>query len=298
METAMSKLPTINADFLEAGSGPAVMLVHSSVSRARMWRRLMDDLKDDFHVRAVNLYGYGRTPPWSSDAAQSLDDQARLVETALPRKADTVCVVGHSFGGSVAMKLAARLSGRVTKLVLLETNPFYLLEQAGCADAFAQALELRNCIKKFGALGEWATAAEQFADYWGGAASWQNMPAERRNTFVEALKPNYFEWDAVMGETTPVEQWARLLPRSTLLVSDPNTVLPIREITAILRRSCPIWTYKEIVGGGHMAPLTRPDLINPLVRSFLRLQQGDDRASQPKVLGSLERLAAVRAALA
>jgi hypothetical protein len=51
METAMSKLPTINADFLEAGSGPAVMLVHSSVSGARMWRRLMDDLKDDFHVR-------------------------------------------------------------------------------------------------------------------------------------------------------------------------------------------------------------------------------------------------------
>jgi pimeloyl-ACP methyl ester carboxylesterase len=274
----MSKLPTINADFLEAGSGPVVMLVHSSVSGARMWRRLMDDLKDDFHVRAVNLYGYGRTPPWSSVAPQSLDDQARLVETA-PRNADTVCVVGHSFGGSVAMKLAARLSGRVTKLVLLETNPFYLLEQAGCADAFAQAMDLRNCVKKFGALGEWARAAEQFADYWGGgAASWQNMSADRRNTFVEALKPNYFEWDAVMDETTPVEQWARLLPRSTLLVSDPNTVLPIREITAILRRSCAMWTYKEIADGGHMAPLTRPDLINPLVSSFLRLQLGDDLA--------------------
>jgi hypothetical protein len=172
-------------------------------------------------------------------------------------------------------------------LVLLETNPFYLLEQSGRADAFAEAMDLRNCVKKFGALGEWARAAEQFADYWGGAASWQNMSAERRNTFVEALKPNYFEWDAVMDETTPVEQWARLLPRSTLLVSDPNTVLPIREITAILRRSCPMWRYEEIAGGGHMAPLTRPDLINPLVRSFLRLQQSDDRTSQPKVLGSL-----------
>jgi pimeloyl-ACP methyl ester carboxylesterase len=103
-------------------------------------------------MSAVNLYGYGRTPPWSSDAAQSLDDQARLVETALPRNADTVCVVGHSFGGSVAMKLAARLSGRVTKLVLLETNPFYLLEQAGRADAFAEAMDLRNCVKRFGEL--------------------------------------------------------------------------------------------------------------------------------------------------
>jgi pimeloyl-ACP methyl ester carboxylesterase len=275
----MIKLPTIKADFLEAGSGPVVMLVHSSVSGARMWRRLMDDLKNDFHVRAVNLYGYGRTPPWSSNAPQTLDDQARLVETAFPTNADTVCLVGHSFGGSVAMKLAARLSGRVSKLVLLETNPFYLLEQAGRADAFAEAMELRDCIKKFGARGEWARAAERFADYWGGAASWQNMSAERRQTFAEALKPNYFEWDAVMDETTPVEQWARLLPRSTLLVSDPNTVLPIREITAILRRSCPIWSHKEIADGGHMAPLTRPDLINPLVRTFLRSELCEDRAS-------------------
>jgi pimeloyl-ACP methyl ester carboxylesterase len=275
----MSKLPTVKADYLEAGSGPVVMLLHSSVSGARMWRGLMDDLKDDFHVRAVNLYGYGRTPPWSGDAPQSLYDQARLVETALPTNADTVCLVGHSFGGSVAMKLAAGLSRRVTKLVLLETNPFYLLEQAGRVDAFAEAMDLRDCVKKFGALGEWATAAEQFADYWGGAGSWQNMPSERRHAFAEGLKPNYFEWDAVMDEATPMEQWARLLPCSTLLVSDPNTVFPIREIIAILRGSCPMWTYKEIPAGGHLAPLTRPDLINPLVRSFLRSQLGHDRAS-------------------
>ena len=45
-----------------------------------------------------------------------------------------------------------------------------------------------------------------------------------------------------------------------------------------------------------MAPLTRPDLVNPLVKAFLQLQQGDHRASQPKVLGPLKRLAAVGAA--
>ena len=72
-----------------------------------------------------------------------------------------------------------------------------------------------------------------------------------------------------MNETTPLEQWATLLPGATLLVCDPRTVLPIREITAVLRRSCPGWAYKEVRGAGHMAPLTRPDLINPLVASFL-----------------------------
>ena len=92
---------------------------------------------------------------------------------------------------------------------------------------------------------------------------------ERRTAFTEALKPNYFEWDAVMNEATSVEQWATLLPSATLLVCDPGTVLPIREIAAILRRACPVWTYREVPGAGHMAPLTRPDLINPLVTAFL-----------------------------
>ena len=210
------------------------MLVHCSASGARQWRRLMDDLKADFHVRAVNLFGYGKTPPWSIEASQTLEDQARLVETALPTNADSVCLVGNSFGGSVAMKLAAKLSGRVARLVLLETNPFYLLKQSGRAEAFAEAMELRDCVKKFGAVGDWVAAAERFADYWGGAGSWQDMPEERRRAFAEVLKPNYFEWDAVMDETTPAEEWARLLPLGTLVVSDPNTVLPF----AKLRRSC------------------------------------------------------------
>ena len=95
------------------------------------------------------------------------------------------------------------------------------------------------------------------------------MPPQRRETFAQALKPNFFEWDAVTDETTSLAEWARLLPRETLVVSDTNTVLPIREIAALLRRSSPTWTFQEVTGG-HMAPLTRPDLINPIVTSFLR----------------------------
>jgi pimeloyl-ACP methyl ester carboxylesterase len=273
-------------DYLEAGSsGLVVMLVHSSVSGARQWRRLMDDLKHQFRVRAVNLFGYGKTPPWPAEATQTLNDQARLVEAALPHDAGEIYLVGHSFGGSVAMKVAARLPGRVARLVLLETNPFYLLAQAGRVDAFAEAMELRNYIKKFGALGAWATAAEKFADYWNGAGTWQEMSSDRRVAFSEALKPNFFEWDAVMNETTPTEQWATLLPERTLLVSDPGTVLPIREITAILRRSCRGWAYKEVPGAGHMAPLTRPELINPLVGSFLGLEAKQSRNDRGWHLG-------------
>ena len=262
-------MPARQVDFIEAGSGAPVILVHSSVSGARQWRRLMEDLQADFLVRAVNLFGYGKTPPWSSDRTQRLEDQAALVEAALPADAEKICLVGHSFGGSVAMKAAARLSQRVAKLVLLEPNPFYLLRQAGHAAAFAEIMALRNLVKTRGPLGAWSEAAEGFADYWGGAGTWQKMPIERREVFAEGLKPVFFEWDAVMNETLTATQWAELLPRATLLASDPNTVRPIREITTLLRQACPFWTYQEIPAGGHMAPLSRPDLVNPIVRSFL-----------------------------
>lgn len=184
-----SKLATIEVDFLETGSGPVVMLVHSSVSGARQWRALMDDLKSHFHVRAVNLFGYGKTPSWPAEIRQSLADQARLVEAVLPAESDQICLVGHSFGGVVAMKVAARLSGRVAKLVLLEPIPFHLLAQAGRMDAFAEARNLCNVIKKYGAVDDWAVAAERFADYWTGAGTWRKMSLDRRFAFSEALKP-------------------------------------------------------------------------------------------------------------
>lgn len=261
---------TIRPDFLEAGaSGPLVVLIHSGASGARQWRRLMDDLKDRYRVRAVNLFGYGATPPWPADVMQSIADQACLVEGAIPEDVDKVCLIGHSLGGLIAMKLAARLQGRVTKLVLLETNPFDLLRQAGRREAFAEAVALRDCVKACGARGEWETAAERFADYWNGAGSWQRMSSERRSVFAQALRPNFHEWDAVMGETTPVEEWARTLPRATLAMHDPGTVLPIREIAAILRAACPAWRHHEVPSVGHMAPLTRPDVINPIIGSFL-----------------------------
>jgi pimeloyl-ACP methyl ester carboxylesterase len=132
---------------MEAGTvGPVVMLLDSAVSRSKMWRRLMDALKDRYRVRAVNLIGYGETPAWNNERSQTLDDQARVVEAAIP---DDAAILGGVF----AMKTTARLA-RVAELILLEANPCYLLRLAGRDEAYAQAIELRNCIKAGGDSGD------------------------------------------------------------------------------------------------------------------------------------------------
>jgi len=52
-------------------------------------------------------------------------------------------------------------------------------------------------------------------------------------------------------------------------VSDAATRLPIREIVDILANARPHWSFRNVPEGGHMAPLTRPELVNPVVREFL-----------------------------
>jgi pimeloyl-ACP methyl ester carboxylesterase len=256
-------------DIMEAGSGPTVLLVHSSVAGARQWRQLVSDLEDRFHLIAVNLFGYGRTPAWSGRSTQKLEDQARLVEAIAPKGDRKFSLIGHSFGGSVAMKAAAKLGACVDKLILLEPNPFYLLEQHGRHEAFGESVGLRDCVKNNGKADRWPIAAERFANYWGGDGTWAAMPDERRATFVEAMKPNFHEWDAVMNEATTLREWADRLPENTVVVSARETVRPIREIVELMQEHCPAWRYEQIPEGGHMAPLTHPDIVNPLLASIL-----------------------------
>jgi pimeloyl-ACP methyl ester carboxylesterase len=252
----------------DAGDGPAVVLVHSSVSGLRQWRSLTDALADRYRVRALNLYGYGATTPWPEDETQTLAAQAGLVAAACDGLAEPVALVGHSFGGTVALKAATLLGARVGSLVLIEPNPLYLLAQGGRYEEDAEVRALRDHVKQHGARGDWEAVAERFADYWVGDGAWSAMPEARRAAFAALLPPNFHEWDAALGEQTTVEDLAALRCRA-LVMTDPATRRPIRAIAELLAQACPGWTFRDIPAGGHMAPLTRPDLVNPMIRAFL-----------------------------
>jgi pimeloyl-ACP methyl ester carboxylesterase len=259
---------TIRIDYTDEGQGQPVIAIHSSVSANRQWRTLTETVRDRYRVLAVNLFGYGETTPWPGTSPQSLYAQAQLILALWEELRGRVHIVGHSFGASVALKAAMLLGSQVGTLVLLEPNPFYLLKQGGRTKAFLESRALRDHVKCFGSLGDWPRVAERFADYWLGDGSWHMMPEKRRAAFSESLPPNVYEWDAVMDEETTVRECSAVTAR-TLVVSDSATRAPIREIVDIFAEACPHWSFRSIAEGGHMAPLTRPDLVNPIVREFL-----------------------------
>lgn len=257
-------------EFSDDGAGPPVVLLHSSVSGNRQWRRLIAELRDEYRVLAVNLFGYGETTAWPGNRPQRLDDQVGLVSAVISAAcgSDTqVRLVGHSMGGAIALKTAAMLGARVTKLALFEPNPFHLLALEGRREAYGEATALRDHVKLHGDRDEWMEAAPQFADYWLGEGNWKAMAPERQEAFAAAMHSNYHEWDAVMGETATLAEWSGIAAE-TLLIRAAQTRRPIVEIVELLRGACPHWRYAEVDDGGHMAPLVRPDLVNPVIAGF------------------------------
>src|SRR4249920_254779 len=130
-----------DVDYEEVGSGPAVMLLHSSASGNRQWRRLSDELKDRYRLVAINLFGYGATTPWTGAEELTLGDAADLVVAVADRVDEPITLVGHSLGAAVALEAARTLGRRVRMLVAFEPILFYLLKEHG---PFAAYTEIAN----------------------------------------------------------------------------------------------------------------------------------------------------------
>ena len=258
----------MKVDFIEDGHGSAVLLIHSTVAGNKQWRKLVEYLSPDYRVLAPNLFGYGTTPEWSKNRHQTLIDQVDLLADFFEQN-ESISIVGHSFGGSVAMMAAKKYPAKIKKLILVEPNPFYLLEHHSDHDSYQEALNLRDIIKTNAHKETWVQAAEKFADYWNGSGTWKQMDGLRREKFAEALKPNFHEFDCVINETTSLEEWRDILPQNTHILFSEQTVNSIRKIVTIFEETMPNWIFHSYNEGTHMAPLTHPNIVNPIIHKIL-----------------------------
>jgi lipase len=99
-------------------AGRAVLCLHGVSSHGGRFRRLAENHLARFRVVAFDLRGHGRSdwePPW--DLETHVGD---VLETLGRLGLERVDVIGHSFGGRLALELAAREPVRFGRLVLLD----------------------------------------------------------------------------------------------------------------------------------------------------------------------------------
>lgn len=122
LEPAMHNLAILESHlaYREAGAGPAVVFLHGNPTSSYLWRDVIPHVAGQARCLAPDLIGMGRSG--KPELAYRFADHARYLDAWFDALAlRDVVLVGHDWGGALAMDWAARHPDRVRGLVLLET---------------------------------------------------------------------------------------------------------------------------------------------------------------------------------
>lgn len=257
-ERPISTLAAMTISHDVAGSGPTVVLLHSTVCDRRMWEPQVPALvQAGWRVVRGDLRGFGETPvpdgPYNNaQDVVDLLDQLGVEEAAL---------VGASGGGRVALEVAARWPRRVTALALLCT----------ASTGHEPSAELRAVGEREDALleaGDVAGATALNVDTWVGPHA-----DEATREQVRRMQQHAFEVQLAATEEFPQlrpEFDVATIMARTLLVSGAHDLADFRRIAVGLAERIAGARHLELDWAGHLPSLERPDEVNRLLVEFLR----------------------------
>lgn len=245
----MNTAPLAGVDFAESGSGPAVLFVPGSYSTPAAWRPMHKLLPPRWRLVSTSLCGYGGTAETRSRDDHGMQHEVRVVEAVARAVGGPVHLVGHSFGGTVA--LAAALSGRfeVKSLALFEANPLDLLQRHGHAALHQAARVMSRGFEQVVGQGE-RDAPGRIIDYWGGEGVFAAMPASVQDYCRQTVGANVLDWHTCFGFEAAGPDLARLdLP--VLLVRGGLANAAMVAITELLAAHLREVRHEVVDGAGH-----------------------------------------------
>ncbi len=256
----------LRTNYLEQGSGAPVLLVHGSgpgVSAYANWRLTIPDLAERFRVIAPDMAGFGFSER-PGDARYDLDRWVGQTVGLLDALGlERTSVVGNSFGGAVALRLAATYPDRVDRLVLMGSVgvPFPITDGLDAVWGYQPSVaNMRRLLDIFAfnaalATDELAEVRYRASTEPGVQESFAAMFPAPRQRWVDAM-------------VTPDEQIAAL-PHPTLVVHGrEDHVIPLGN-SLRLARLIPDVQLHVFGRCGHWTQIERSAQFNRLVGDFL-----------------------------
>ena len=262
---AVLEVAGLSIGYERHGSGSPVVLLHGAMCDRRVWRAEVEDLARDLEVVTWDAPGHGE----SADPPEGfgLEDHARCL-AGLLRAIDVgpAHVVGHSWGGGLALQLAAAHPDTVRSLVLVGGYAGW----AGSLSADEVARRLAFALD----------AAERLP---GGFDVWSTPGLSPENVDPDRVA----ELDAMAADLRPVGMrvMAQGFARADLRDALPGIAVPTlllygdaderapRPVAEALHAALPRSTLAVVPGLTHELVLEAPHLFTTAVRAFVGDQQ-------------------------
>jgi pimeloyl-ACP methyl ester carboxylesterase len=265
----------------EAGERQTVVLLHSSASSSRQWNALVECLGIRFQVHTVDFHGHGAQPAWIGPRPLTLADEVTLVEPIL-RSAGCVHLVGHSYGGAVALKVAELHPQSVRSLAVYEPVLFpWLFAEDPSGSAVQDVLAMTGALERHMEQGDPHAAAAVFVSYWSGAGAWEQLPPSRQDAIAARMRAVQPHFGALYRED--FVRIRALAERSLLYLTGTATAASTCRLGALARDALPHAVHEQIAGAGHMGPITHETQVNARIEQFLVAQATPHMASRRSV---------------
>lgn len=267
-DAALSDSLTFRSGYLVAGAGAPVVMLHSSLGSKSQWTLLGRRLAPRYRVIALDLWGYGDNDLPVEKTPFTLDDEVRLVVDRLDSLVDPrepVHVIGHSYGGLVALRLAQRFPDRVASLALYEPVAFRMLDDED--PALVTVNRLAERVLRLALMGYRRDAARTFVDFWSGDGSYASLPLPQQMSIARRVDKLPLDFRAALSWLpVPADFGAIVAP--TLLLGGRSSPTVVQRIVARVAEALPNCRTAAF-DAGHMGPVTDALRVNPWFEAFL-----------------------------
>lgn len=272
------------APAFQGGDGLPVVALHSSASTGSQWCKLAETFAGRRRVVTPDLPGYGSASV-ATEGPASLADEAEAVARSLGASAPAFHLVGHSYGGAVALKIALNHPRRVRSLTLIEPVVFHLLTQGGETEVtdmrlYRGVLGVRDRLRGAVAAGWPAHGMAAFVDFWNGPGAWEQLDVGQRQKLAAHGPAVVRNFKAVLGETWPLVEAARLTMPLLTISGETSPEVTLRLTDKLINTARDV-TAARVFGAGHMVPLTHAVAVNSLIeRHIRRIEKTEDSAQR------------------
>ncbi len=246
-----------------------IVALHSSASDRRQWSGLVSDLCDRHDVFTFNLPGYGQDLTRCS-AFKGMAAVAEPILQEILKLGEAVHLVGHSFGGAVALKIALMRPDLVESLTLYEPVAFHILRGRGEEDTelLAGLKQVEESLRAAGPDGRDGPGIKPFIDFWNGDGAWDRMSETLRERLASMAAAVLADFDSCFSEDWRLEDLGALELPTQILMGMESPEIAQRTATLIFGQ-VPDAELVMLPGLGHMAPIHAPDWVNPRIKQHI-----------------------------